>query len=308
MRYLPLMRRAATLCFALLFIGTATASDKLTIGITLHPYYSYVSTIVEDKAQVLPLVDEGFNAHNYQPQPADLLRLQQMDVIVVNGIGHDDYAIKVLDAAQRNDLAVIYANQNVPLLAAMGASVGSGAKNPHTFVGIATSIQKVYTIAQELAKLDSANGAFYLANARQFAKQMRQMKFQAMQQLSDANVQALKVATTHNAYNYFLQEFGIEVSAVIEPAHGVEPSASQLQETIEKIRRSGINVLFYELEMPNRFVETIERETGVKLYRFSHMTHGAFERDKVQREMAENTATLVEAIRYASRLAAGDSA
>lgn len=76
------------------------------------------------------------------------------------------------------------------------------------------------------------------------------MKFQAMQQLSDDNVQALKVATTHNAYNYFLQEFGIEVSAVIEPAHGVEPSASQLQETIEKIRRSGINVLFTNLKCP----------------------------------------------------------
>ncbi|WP_438877889.1 metal ABC transporter solute-binding protein, Zn/Mn family, partial [Bacillus cereus group sp. Bce038] len=85
-------------------------------------------------------------------------------------------------------------------------------------------------------------GQFYLANARQFARQMRQMKQAAMQQLIDANVQALKVATTHNAYNYLLQEFGIEVSAVIEPAHGVEPSASQLQDTINKIRHSGINV------------------------------------------------------------------
>ncbi|WP_249374155.1 zinc ABC transporter substrate-binding protein [Vibrio sp. A8-1] len=291
------------LTISLLFASHAVAgSDKLTIGITLHPYYSYVATIVQDRATILPLVDAGFNPHNYQPQPGDLLRLQQMDVLVVNGIGHDDYAMKVLAAAQRSDLQVIYANQQVPLLAAMGASVGDGAKNPHTFVGIATSIQKVYTIAQALAQLDPDNGEFYLANARQFARQMRQMKQAAMQQLIDANVQALKVATTHNAYNYLLQEFGIEVSAVIEPAHGVEPSASQLQDTINKIRQSGINVLFYELEMPNRFVDTIERETGVKLYRFSHMTHGPFTADKVIKEMQDNTKTLVQAIHYANQM------
>ncbi len=290
-------------CISALLACTFThAQDKLTIGITLHPYYSYVSTIVQDRANVLPLVDAGFNAHNYQPQPADLLRLQKMDVIVVNGIGYDDYAMKVLAAADQPSLKVIYANQQVPLLAAMGASVGEGARNPHTFVGIATSIQKVYTIAQALSDIDPENGPFYQANARKFAKQMRQIKQQAMQQLLNANVQTLKVATTHNAYNYLLQEFGIEVSAVIEPAHGVEPSASQLQETIEKIRRSGINVLFYELDMPNRFVETIERETGVQLYRFSHMTHGEFIRDKVLQEMSDNTQTLVQAVQYASQL------
>lgn len=119
------------LTISLLFASHAVVgSDKLTIGITLHPYYSYVATIVQDRATILPLVDAGFNPHNYQPQPGDLLRLQQMDVLVVNGIGHDDYAMKVLAAAQRSDLQVIYANQQVPLLAAMGASVGDGAKIP----------------------------------------------------------------------------------------------------------------------------------------------------------------------------------
>ncbi len=90
----------------------------------------------------------------------------------------------------------------------------------------------------------------------------------------------------------------MDVAAVIEPAHGVEPSASQLQETIEKIKRSGIDVLFYELNMPNRFVDTIEEATGVKLYRFSHMTHGEYEANKVEVEMRENVETLIEAMKF----------
>lgn len=283
---------------ALILTSAAAHAQKLTIGITLQPYFSYVKAVVGDKADVLPLVDEGFNPHNYQPQANDLRRLKKMDVIVVNGIGHDDFALKVIKAAQRSDLIVIKANKNVPLLPAMGQSVGNGAVNPHTFVGISTTIQKVYTIANELAKIDPDNAKTYRNNARQYALLFRKMKHQSMLALGEIDTSGMKVATTHNAYGYILQEFGVEVTAVIEPAHGVEPSASQLQETIEKIRESGIDVLFYELNMPNRYVDTIEKETGVKLYRFSHMTHGAYEENKVETEMRANLQTLVDAMQF----------
>ncbi|MCD9524696.1 ABC transporter substrate-binding protein [Photobacterium carnosum] len=283
-----------------LFVSfSSAAAEKLTIGITLQPYYSYVQAVVGDKADILPLVDAGFNPHNYLPQPNDLRRLKQMDVIVVNGIGHDDFALKVIAAANRDDLVVIKANNDVPLLPAMGQSVGDGAVNPHTFVGLSTTIQKVYTIANKLAELDPDNAIEYRKNARNYAKKFRLMKRKAMLTLGDLDTSGMKVATTHNAYGYLLQEFGVDVAAVIEPAHGVEPSASQLQETIEKIKQSGIDVLFYELNMPNRYVDTIEKATGVKLYRFSHMTHGEYEANKVEIEMQQNLTTLVDAMQFA---------
>ncbi|MCD9515039.1 metal ABC transporter solute-binding protein, Zn/Mn family [Photobacterium carnosum] len=283
-----------------LFVSfSSAAAEKLTIGITLQPYYSYVQAVVGDKADILPLVDAGFNPHNYLPQPNDLRRLKQMDVIVVNGIGHDDFALKVIAAANRDALVVIKANNDVPLLPAMGQSVGDGAVNPHTFVGLSTTIQKVYTIANKLAELDPDNAIEYRKNARNYAKKFRLMKRKAMLTLGDLDTSGMKVATTHNAYGYLLQEFGVDVAAVIEPAHGVEPSASQLQETIEKIKQSGIDVLFYELNMPNRYVDTIEKATGVKLYRFSHMTHGQYQADKVEIEMQQNLTTLVDAMQFA---------
>ncbi|MGR5062787.1 metal ABC transporter solute-binding protein, Zn/Mn family [Photobacterium sp. DNB22_13_2] len=279
----------------------AFATEKLNIGITLQPYYSYVKAVVGEKANIVPLVDAGFNPHNYQPQPNDLRRLKQMDVIVVNGIGHDDFALKVIAAANRSDLVVIEANKDVPLLPAMGQSVGDGAVNPHTFVGLSTTIQKVYTIANELSKLDPENARFYRANARKYSIAFRKLKHEAMVQLGDLDTSGMVVATTHNAYGYLLQDFGVDVVAVIEPAHGVEPSASQLQETIAKIRQSDIDVLFYELNMPNRYVDTIEKATGVQLYRFSHMTHGPYEAGKVEKEMKENLDTLIEAMQFVAK-------
>ncbi|MDD9195138.1 zinc ABC transporter substrate-binding protein [Aliivibrio sp. S3MY1] len=277
-----------------------SATKPLVIGITLQPYYSYVKAVVGDKAEILPLVDAGFNPHNYLPQPNDLKRLNKMDVIVVNGIGHDDFALKVISAANNSELMVLEANKDVPLLPAMGQSVGKGAVNPHTFVGLSTTIQKVYTIANELSRIDPENASFYRKNARKYAKKFRLMKRDAMLSLGELDTAGMKVATTHNAYGYILQEFGVDVVAVIEPAHGVEPSASQLQGTIEKIRESDIDVLFYELNMPNRFVDTIEEATGVQLYRFSHMTHGSYQDNKVEIEMKSNLDTLIEAMKFAA--------
>ncbi|CAM2983603.1 metal ABC transporter solute-binding protein, Zn/Mn family [Vibrio mytili] len=296
-----LLRRVFAVAALLVVSSSGYAADKLRVGITLQPYYSYVEAVVGDKADILPLVDAGFNPHNYLPQPNDLKRLSEMDVIVVNGIGHDDFALKVIQASQREDLVVIEANKDVPLLPAMGQSVGQGAVNPHTFVGLSTTVQKVYTIASELGKVDPDNAAFYRQNARQYAKKFRLMKRDAMISLGELDTAGMKVATTHNAYGYILQEFGVDVAAVIEPAHGVEPSASQLQDTIEKIRESGIDVLFYELNMPNRFVDTIEEATGVRLYRFSHMTHGDYQAEKVELEMRENVETLIEAMKFVAR-------
>ncbi|WP_122032538.1 metal ABC transporter solute-binding protein, Zn/Mn family [Aliivibrio sp. EL58] len=301
MKSILYVRSFVLLSLLSLFSASAISATKpLVIGITLQPYYSYVKAVVGDKAEILPLVDAGFNPHNYLPQPNDLKRLNKMDVIVVNGIGHDDFALKVISAANNSELMVLEANKDVPLLPAMGQSVGKGAVNPHTFVGLSTTIQKVYTIANELSRIDPENASFYRKNARKYAKKFRLMKRDAMLSLGELDTAGMKVATTHNAYGYILQEFGVDVAAVIEPAHGVEPSASQLQGTIEKIRESDIDVLFYELNMPNRFVDTIEEATGVQLYRFSHMTHGPYEDNKVEIEMKSNLDTLIEAMKFAA--------
>ena len=110
----------------------------------------------------------------------------------------------------------------------------------------------------------------------------------------------VKIASTHNAYGYLLQEFGLTVSAVVEPAHGVKPSASQLQATIDEIRKADIDVLFTELNMSNDYIDVIEKETGIKIYHFSHMTHGEYTKELVELEMRHNINKLAEALTYAA--------
>ncbi|WP_245832329.1 metal ABC transporter solute-binding protein, Zn/Mn family [Oceanospirillum sanctuarii] len=288
---------------AAIFSPAAVASDKrLQVGIALHPYYSYVAEIVGDRADILPLVESGFNPHSYELQPSDLNRLMKMDALVLNGIGHDEFAVHAVEKlvssqpALADKLTLIYANKDVPLLAAANTR---NAWNPHSFVSIDAAIRQIYTIARELGQLDQANARFYQKNAMGFARKLRQLKNQHLKAFQGKDLSGIRIASTHNAYGYFLQEFGISIDTVIEPAHGVEPSATQLQKTIERIREANVNLLFTELDMDNRYVKTIEASTGVRLYHFSHMTFGEFEKDKVYREMEQNLITLTQALNQA---------
>lgn len=299
----PLLRLLSVAVLGTLFTSTAWAADgkQLRIGITLHPYYSYVANIVGDKAEVVPLIPAGFNPHAYEPRADDIKRIGSLDVIVLNGVGHDDFADRMIEASEKPDIHVIEANADVPLLAATGTMARGAGKvvNPHTFLSISASIAQVNNIARELGKLDPDNAKFYTGNARAYGKRLRTLRADALAKLTQAPNAELRVATVHAAYDYLLREFGLEVTAVVEPAHGIEPSPSQLKKTIDQLRELDVKVIFSEMDFPSTYVETIQRESGVKMYPLSHISYGEYSADKYEKEMGGNLDTVVRAIQEA---------
>jgi zinc transport system substrate-binding protein len=286
--------------FALGERARAAAGKKLKVGTTLHPYFSFVANVVGDRADVTPLIDAGFNPHNYSPRPQDMKRATTLDALVVNGIGHDEFAFHIIEAAgMKGKLKLIHANDGVALIPLAGAGGDVKQVNPHTFVSISAAVQQVYTIARALGELDPPNSAFYLGNARTYTTRLRRLKAEYMAQLADVDVSRFSCATMHDAYGYLMQEFGLRVSAVIEPRHGVQPTARQLAETIDRIKAANVHVLFAEKYFASKLSDSIKAATGVGIYSFSHISDGEFTADKFEQEMRENLQTLVQAVRTA---------
>lgn len=297
------MRRPAflTRCItavALMVWLSPVIAQPLKVGITLHPYYSFAANVVGDRAEVVPLIDAGSNPHNYTPRAEDMRRVLELDVLIVNGIGHDEWAFEIVRAAGLEDeLPLIYANDGVALIPIAADEGEAKVVNPHTFVSTTAAIQQIYTISQRLGELDPDNADFYRSNARAYASKIRRLKAQFMSDLRAIDVSNFSCATMHGAYGYLMQEFGLQVSAVIEPRHGVEPTARQLADTIEKIRGAGVNVLFAEKYFTSALSETIREATGVRMYSFSHMSDGEFVPELFERETLANLETLVAAVR-----------
>ena len=122
---------AATL--GLLVTSRTTLADTapLKVGVTLHPYYSWTKNVVGDApVEVRAILPGEIDAGDYQPRPEDIKKLVDLDAIVVNGVGHDDFIFDMIKASGNTALTVIKPNEGVPLLKA----ANGGTVNSHTFI------------------------------------------------------------------------------------------------------------------------------------------------------------------------------
>ena len=137
---------------------------------------------------------------------------------------------------------------------------------------------------------------FYRDNARQYALEIRKLRAEFDGKVSGTDLSNFVSATMHSGYDYILQELGLQVSAVIEPRHGVEPTARQMTDTIDRINLANVNVLFAEKYFASRLSDTIRDATGVEMYSISHISSGPYTSEKFVDEMRENLNTLAQAI------------
>ncbi|MGM0461799.1 MAG: metal ABC transporter substrate-binding protein [Fibrobacterota bacterium] len=283
--------------FMIVLAAATTLMAELTIGVSIHPYYSFAKNIVGDKAQVVSLTDEA-NPHSYKPTTRDIMRLDDVDVMILNGIGHDDFAEDMLQASGRSDeIEKIYANKNVPLIP---ISNNSEELNSHTFVSISSSISQVYHIANRLSEIDPENESSYRQNAAAYTQKLRTLKYNYLSEFSEIGEQDLRCATTHGGYSYLLQEFGITVNAVLEPSHGVNPTASQMQGVIETIQEKDIRILFSENDYNDPFVDVLKEETGIEAIPLSHLSSGEFSSDHFEKWMEFNIKNILKAVQGAA--------
>jgi len=281
-----------------MILMSAISYGKLRVGVTLQPYYSFVANIVGDKMEVVPAIrGDIYDVHNYKARPEDIKKMATLNILVVNGIGHDEFIYEIVRSARMGGkIKIINANKGVSLMPVSGMRTKTRIMNPHSFISITSSIQQIYTIARELGQIDPANKAYYNKNAQAYAQKLRNMKAAAIKKVNHLKNLNMKVATSHAGYDYLLSEFGLRVRAVIEPAHGVEPSASDIKAIIDIIKRDKIDVVFVDAQVTNKYSTTIQKATGVRIRSLSHMSRGPYTKDSFERFMKYNLDSLTNAM------------
>ena len=271
---------------------TAKPAAPLKIGVTLHPYYSWTANVVGNLPgyEVRALLPGDIDAGDYQPRPQDIKKLADLDALVVNGIGHDDFIFPMLKASGNTRATIIRVNAETPMIRASG---GKGV-NSHTFISFSNAIQQTYAIQRALSRLRPQDSAALQQNAANYARRLRLIKAKAASQLADAKI--TRVVTVHDGYGYLLQEFGLEVGGVVQPAHGLTPSAAELRDMVALLKRERIRIVFSEETFPEPLLKVLRDEAGVTVYVISHIASGPFTAEKFEREMQENVETMIRAL------------
>jgi zinc transport system substrate-binding protein len=267
-------------------------TGPLRVGVTLHPYYSWVANVIAGVpgADVVPVLPGEIDAGNYQPSPDDIGKLAKLDAIVINGIGHDDFIRDMIKASGNTQLVVIEANAQTPLV----RSAHGDASNSHTFISFTNAIQQSRLIAKQLGALRPASADAFAANASAYADKLRAIQSAAAAQLAHAKIK--RVVTVHDGYTYLLQEFGIELAGVVQPAHGLTPSAKELGDMIELMKREKITTVLSEEDFPDKLLATLRDATQAKVYIISHVAVGGYSPTEFETVMQTNADTLVKAL------------
>jgi zinc transport system substrate-binding protein len=269
-----------------------TGAAPLKIGVTLHPYYSWTKNIVGTLPgyEVRSILPGEIDAGDYQPRPEDIKKLADLDAIVVNGIGHDDFIMPMITASANTKVVVIRPNDLTPRI--RGAR-GSGV-NSHTFISFTNAIQQTYAIQKAIAALRPQDAAALQRNAADYARRLRAIKANASQQLAHAKI--TRVVTVHDGYGYLMQEFGLEIAGVVQPAHGLTPSATELRDMVKLLQRENIRVVFSEETFPAPLLKVLKDEAGVRVYTITHIASGPYAADTFEREMQQNVDTMIRAL------------
>ena len=291
----PAWTVALLTCAAIVGIGNAAYAQPkpaLKIGVTLHPYFSWTRNVVGDLPgyEVRSILPGEVDAGDYQPRPDDIKKLVDLDAIVVNGIGHDDFIMPMLKASGNKRIVIIRPNETTPQIHAVR---GTGV-NSHTFISFTNAIQQTYAIQKAIAALRPQDAAALQRNAADYARRLRLIKSKAAQQLAEAKI--TRVVTVHDGYGYLLQEFGLEVAGVVQPAHGLTPSAAELRDMVKLLQRDKIRVVFSEETFPQPMLKVLRDEAGVKVYTITHIASGDYTADKFEREMQRNVETMIRAL------------
>ena len=119
------------------------------------------------------------------------------------------------------------------------------------------------------------------------------MRAEAVKRLAPLNQR--RVVTVHDGYSYMLQELGIELVGVVEPAHGLVPSAAELGEIVALVRKQRVRVVLAEERFPAPLLDVL-REAGAEVTTISHIATGAFTPERFEVEMLANVTALIEAL------------
>ncbi|WKU19378.1 metal ABC transporter solute-binding protein, Zn/Mn family [Advenella alkanexedens] len=330
MKFQAYLKGAPAMVLAGLLVGSLPVQAKAPIEVvtSFSILADMVKTVGADQVNVVSLVPADGNSHEVELTPRDIKKMSSPDtqLLFVNGLGLDSWTDRLL-ASSGFQGKVIVASDGVKVRKldeaadhdvhdheeghehehekdhdhdhGHGHGHDHGEFDPHAWQDLANGQVYVRNIARALSQADPANAALYEGNARDYIQQMQALDEQVRKAMADIPAERRKIVTTHDAFGYFADAYGLEVIAPLGISTSAEPSAKDISAVIRQIKEQKIPAVFLENVKNNKLQDQIARETGAKvggmLYSDALATSG--EAASYLGMMRHNTGVITEAIR-----------
>ena len=211
---------------------------------------------------VASLVGPDMDAHIFQPKAADSRALTAAAVLVENGLGLEGWIARLATAAGFKGKRIVATAGVKPRTMTEGAAASI---DPHAWQDPRNGVLYVRNIADGLAAADPANAETYSVNASRFVGEIERTDRWIEASFFGVPPAERRIVTTHDAFGYYGDRYGVTFLAANGLSTDAEPSARAIAALVAQIKREKVRAVFPENMSDPRLAAMLARETGAVL-------------------------------------------
>ncbi|TFD93521.1 zinc ABC transporter substrate-binding protein [Cryobacterium lactosi] len=237
-----------------------------------------------DGVSITQLIQPNQSAHSYDPSVADLTALGEADVLVINGVGLEEWLDDAIEASGFDGIT-IDSDEGITILGgeaghedeaahddeAAGASAEDhdhDGGNPHIWTDVSNAETMVATIADGLVAASSTHAADFEANEAVYAGRLAELDAWIRENIDTVPAAERLLVSNHDAFGYFTAAYDITYVGSVIPSFddNAEPSAAEIDALVAAVKATGVKAVFSEASINPKAADTIAAEAGVAVY------------------------------------------
>lgn len=289
-----------------------TVTSKPAVVASNSVLCDFTKQIAQETIDLKCLIPGGKDAHTYSPTPDDRKAIESGSLILYGGYDFEPEVTKLIKTANpKTAIAVHEVAVPKPTMAVEEHDHADEKKevksketqpkleaDPHVWHNVKNGIAIVQVLKTQLVQASPANAERYEKNAKNLTDRLTKLDTWVTQSVATIPAAAKKLVTTHDALSYYGQAYGIPIEGALQGISTTEkPSAQRIATLVATIKSTQVPTLFAEVSVNPKLIETVAKESGVKLSAMPLVTDGLGEpggpSDTYEKMIRENTTAIV---------------
>jgi zinc transport system substrate-binding protein len=250
MRIIPVLLAGAVAACG----SSVSSGDRTDVVAAFYPLAFAAEQVGGRAVSVTNLTPPGAEPHDVELSARDVERVRSADLVLYLGSGFQPALERAVDGAEGETLDLLEALDTHEGSAADGhEDAGAGTLDPHVWLDPVRFAQIVKRIGVPLARPHSAT-------------RLRERLLDLDKEFRSglAACQRSEIVTSHAAFGYLAERYGLEEIALTGLSPEAEPGPRELERAIGAVRERGATTVFFETLVSPRLAETVARETGAR--------------------------------------------
>lgn len=290
------MKRIVMILLVLmLVVGCSnTNEDGLKVVTSVYPAYDFAEKIVGENGSVTNIVPSGADAHSFEPTPQDIAKIQEADIFIYHGSGLETWVDAVVKNIDSTKVKLVSLSSHSNMISVNHDhdehnhdhdehdhnendhddsddhdhdeedGHNHGDFDVHTWLSIDNARSQLKAIQLALSEIDPENSDIYEQKFNENAAKLDALKkdYESLKEIGDH----LDILVDHKAYGYLAHDYGLHQISIIRGSLSEEPTASELQKSIDFIKNNKIESIYVSPNSNLKVYDIIKAETGVTVY------------------------------------------